>query len=151
MCFHHSFPFRRFARQTQQAAAAAADGEEGWDPMALAPGQSLRDFIHDDHQLTPPPALPSPPPLRGEAAVRLVLQPARDDVFSLPVVTEEVYGPQNRPQQQEQGLCDRKRKNSASLAPSRPPSLSSLFSLLLQFMGHCQVSVVFSTWEIHAT
>lgn len=144
--FHHSFLFRRFACQTQQA-AAAADGEEGWDPMALAPGQSLRDFLHDDHQLTPPPALPSPPPLRG-AAVRLVLQPARDDVFSLPVVTEEVYGPQNRPQQQEQGLCDQRCKNFASLTPSRPPPLSSLF-YSSWFSARCLWSTQHGKYMLH--
>ena len=66
----------RFARQSQQqSGAGAADGEEdgGWDHAAIAPGHSLRDFLHDNPE-PPPAALPSsPPPLRGVVVVVVVV------------------------------------------------------------------------------
>ena len=62
---HSSVPCltRRFALQQ-----SAAEGDEGWDHMAMAPGHTLRDFLHDPPLTLPPtvlPTLPTPPPLRG--------------------------------------------------------------------------------------
>jgi ubiquitin C-terminal hydrolase len=69
--------------------------------MALAPGHSLRDFLHDDRRLTPPPALPSPPRVQLD--------------------TGETYGPPNRPLE-EQALCDRK-------VPGSVPGICGLLNM----------------------
>ena len=96
--------------QSQQWSESEVGGGDVWDHASMAPGHTLRDFLHEP-PLTPPGMVPpsSPPPLRD---------------------TGEVYGPQNRevygPQNRPQPPTDRDREGERTLQLTRCLNQSSL-------------------------
>ena len=120
--------------QQFQWSESEVGGGDVWDHAAMAPGHTLRDFLHEP-PLTPPGMAPpsSPPPLRDTGEVygpqnREVYGPQNREVYG--PQNREVYGPQNGevygPQNRPQPPTDRDREGERTLQLTRCLNESSL-------------------------